>query len=40
MSKQLLLNVQVSNGYFIATFGENVKNDKYLANRNSYFVNF
>ena len=30
---QLLLNVQVSNGYFIATFSENVKNHKYLANR-------
>ena len=30
---QLLLNVQLSNGYFIATFSENVKNHKYLANR-------
>ena len=30
---QLLLNVQVSNRYFIATFSENVKNDKYLENR-------
>ena len=29
----LLLDVQVSNGYFIATFTENVKNQKYLANR-------
>ena len=29
---QLLLNVQVSNSYFIATFSENVKNHKYLAN--------
>ena len=29
----LLVNVQVSNGYFIATFSENVKNHKYLANR-------
>ena len=29
---QLLLNVEVSNGYFIATFSENVKNHKYLAN--------
>ena len=28
---QLLLNAQVSNGYFIATFSENVKNHKYLA---------
>ena len=25
--------LQVSNGYFIATFSENVKNHKYLANR-------
>ena len=30
---QLLLNVQVSNGYFSASFCENVKNHKYLANR-------
>ena len=29
----LLLNVQVSNGYFIATFSENVKNHKYFTNR-------
>ena len=29
---KLLLNVQVSNGYFIATFSENVKNQKYLSN--------
>ena len=28
----MLLNVQVSNGYFIATFNENVKNHKYLEN--------
>ena len=27
----MLLNVQVSNGYFIATFSENVENHKYLA---------
>ena len=31
-----MLNVQVSNGYFIATFSENVKNHKYLANRKRY----
>ena len=30
---QLLLNVQVSNRYFIATFSENVKNHKYFENR-------
>ena len=30
---QLLLNAQVSSGYFIATFSENVKNHKYLTNR-------
>ena len=33
MVSSLLLNVQVSNGYFIATFSENVKNHKYLENR-------
>ena len=32
---QLLLNAQVSNGYFIATFSENVKNHKYLTNHKS-----
>ena len=31
-----MLNVQVSNGYFIATFSENVKNQKYLANRKRF----
>ena len=30
---QLLLNAQVSSCYFIATFTENVKNHKCLANR-------
>ena len=30
---QLLLNVELSNGYFIATFSENVKYHKYLSNR-------
>ena len=29
-----MLNVQVSNGYFIASFSENVKHHKYLANCN------
>ena len=33
---QLLLNIQVSNRYFIATFSENVKNHKYLENRKRY----
>ena len=31
---QLLLNIQVSNGHFIATFTENVKSHKYLENHN------
>ena len=29
---QSLLNLQVSNGYFIATFSQNVKNQKYFKN--------